>query len=179
MLGAPAPHLFSCVVCHIRACFHVFSVILAVFSSASASLDLIKEHIKDPLDLREMEHQFSHCQVIVSDPLSIRYRPHHDDTGEIIVTSSVQKVERTAFASNPVRKYLTDCLAVVLLEEQQKILSGEEDSLSIYGNNALCVQELGSKMREECAFGGCKYLGADLMQEALNTKQFFIKMPPF
>ena len=43
VLGAPAPQLFSCVVCHIRACFHVFSVILAVFSSASASLDLIPQ----------------------------------------------------------------------------------------------------------------------------------------
>ena len=40
---SPCAPACSCVVCHIHACFHVFSVILAVFSSASASLDLIPQ----------------------------------------------------------------------------------------------------------------------------------------
>ena len=39
----PCAPACRCVVCHIRACFHVLSVVLAVFTSASAILDLIPQ----------------------------------------------------------------------------------------------------------------------------------------
>ena len=55
---SPCAPACSCVVCPIRACFHVFSLILAVFTTASASLGTNLDII--PIELRlftlEMEN---------------------------------------------------------------------------------------------------------------------------
>ena len=65
MLGVPAPQLAcSCVVGHIRACFHVFSLVLASSSASFCNLDFIphfRPYFYDTLELKVYTVYLWHC----------------------------------------------------------------------------------------------------------------------
>ena len=98
---------------------------------------------------------------------------------EIIVKSSFQKLDWKNFVDTPICKFLPHCLAAVMKEEKDRVNATELETTSIYGNAALCVQNLGAKMQEECARNSGSYPSANPVLETLNIKQFFFTLPTY